>query len=50
MPTGIPSSVNIANNVVIGHRCSLYSCTIDEMVYIGNGARILEGVRIEKGA
>ena len=50
LPTGVPASINIANDVFVGSKCTLFSCTLDELVYVGDGCTILEGCKIEKGA
>ena len=50
LPTGIPSYVNIGNNVTIYSNCTLYSCTIEDDVVIGPKSVILEGARVEKSA
>jgi len=50
LPTGIPASVNIGNNVNIQNGCTLYSCTIDDEVQVGFKSIILEGAKIERGA
>lgn len=49
-PLGIPNSVTIASNVVIGEGCSLISCIIDSYVVIGKGSSIQTGAKIERGA
>lgn len=36
-------------NVTIGSGCSLYSCFIDNDVFVGDKCVILEGARLEKG-
>jgi len=46
---GVPSSVNIGKNVIIGHRCCLCSCIIDDDCLIGPGSSIMEGARLERG-
>ena len=50
LPTGMPASVQIGNNVTIGSGCTLYSCHIEDDVMIGDKCVVLEGARIEKGA
>mmetsp|Transcript_8957 Transcript_8957/g.9690 ORF Transcript_8957/g.9690 Transcript_8957/m.9690 type:complete len:221 (+) Transcript_8957:2-664(+) len=50
LPTGIPESVNIGNNVTIQPRCNLYACTIDDSVIIGMRSTVLEGAVLERGA
>jgi gamma-carbonic anhydrase len=49
LPTGISAEVNIGLNCIIGPRCTLYSCTLDDHVQVGAGSVILEGARLEKG-
>ena len=49
LPTGNSAEVNIGMNCIIGPRCTLYSCTIDDYVQVGGGSVILEGARLEKG-
>lgn len=50
LPTGMPAKVYIGYNVTIGSGCTLYSCHIEDDVFIGDKCVILEGARIEKGA
>lgn len=50
VPHGLSASVNIGKNVTIEPHCSIYSCIIDDDVYIGNGTVIMQGARIERGA
>ncbi|EAR90076.2 gamma-carbonic anhydrase (macronuclear) [Tetrahymena thermophila SB210] len=50
LPTGQPASVDIGHYVIIGSKSTIYSCTIQDEVVIGQGCVILEGARIEKGA
>jgi len=49
LPTGVASSVDIGNQVFIGPRCTLVSCTIDDYAHVGAGSVILEGARLENG-
>ena len=49
LPTGNSAAVMIGMNIIIGARCTLYSCTIDDYVHVGAGSVILEGARLEKG-
>eukprot|EP01017_Pseudomicrothorax_dubius_P037532 TRINITY_DN5513_c0_g1_i2.p1 TRINITY_DN5513_c0_g1~~TRINITY_DN5513_c0_g1_i2.p1 ORF type:complete len:219 (-),score=59.38 TRINITY_DN5513_c0_g1_i2:186-842(-) len=49
LPTGVPSSVNVGNNVTIEHGVTLYSCTIDDDVIVGFKSIILEGAKLERG-
>lgn len=49
LPTGTTAEVNIGLNCLIGSRCTLYSCTIDDYVHVGAGSVILEGARLERG-
>eukprot|EP00331_Platyophrya_macrostoma_P012353 CAMPEP_0176425650 /NCGR_PEP_ID=MMETSP0127-20121128/11502_1 /TAXON_ID=938130 /ORGANISM="Platyophrya macrostoma, Strain WH" /LENGTH=254 /DNA_ID=CAMNT_0017806825 /DNA_START=95 /DNA_END=859 /DNA_ORIENTATION=+ len=49
LPTGIPASVNIGDNVWIQSNCTLYSCDISDTVVIGHKSVILEGARLEHG-
>jgi carbonic anhydrase/acetyltransferase-like protein (isoleucine patch superfamily) len=44
------AAVYIGYNVSIGSHCTLYSCHIEDDVFIGDRCVILEGARIEKGA
>jgi carbonic anhydrase/acetyltransferase-like protein (isoleucine patch superfamily) len=39
----------IGYNVTIGSKCTLYSCHIEDDVFIGDNVVILEGARLEKG-
>jgi carbonic anhydrase/acetyltransferase-like protein (isoleucine patch superfamily) len=50
LPHGLSASVNIGKNVTIEPHCSLYSCIIDDDVYIGKGTVVMQGARIERGA
>jgi carbonic anhydrase/acetyltransferase-like protein (isoleucine patch superfamily) len=50
LPHGLAASVNIGKNVTVEPHCSLYSCIIDDDVYIGRGSVIMQGARIERGA
>ena len=50
LPTGMPANVHIGFNVSVGSHCTLYSCHIEDDVFIGDRCVILEGARIEKGA
>lgn len=50
LPTGIPASVTIGNHVIIQNNCTIFSCIIDDEVFIGAGSVIGEGCKIEKGA
>lgn len=50
LPHGLSASVNIGKNVTIEPNCSIYSCIIDDDVYIGQGTVIMQGARIERGA
>lgn len=49
LPTGMLARVEIGRNVTIGSGCTLYSCNIEEDVYVGEKCVILEGARLEKG-
>eukprot|EP00826_Nyctotherus_ovalis_P061892 TRINITY_DN885_c0_g1_i17.p2 TRINITY_DN885_c0_g1~~TRINITY_DN885_c0_g1_i17.p2 ORF type:complete len:151 (+),score=33.06 TRINITY_DN885_c0_g1_i17:531-983(+) len=46
---GVPASVNIGKNVVVGHKCFLSSCIIDDDCVVGPGSSIMEGARLERG-
>lgn len=50
LPHGLSASVNIGKNVTVEPHCSLYSCIIDDDVYIGRGTVVMQGARIERGA
>jgi len=50
LPHGLSASVNIGKNVTIEPHCSIYSCIIDDDVYIGKGTVIMQGAKIERGA
>jgi len=50
LPTGFPAAVHIGTHVTIQPGCSLYSCIIEDEVFIGANSVIMEGSRIEKGA
>jgi len=49
LPTGIPASVNVGTYVTIQSGCTLYSCTIDDEVFVGFKSIILEGAKLERG-
>lgn len=49
-PTGLGAELLLKGNTVIRDNCTLYSCTIEEEVYIGQNSVILEGAIIQKGA
>lgn len=49
LPTGMSAKVYIGHNVTIGSNCTLYSCHIEDDVFIGDRCVILEGARLEKG-
>ena len=48
--TGLPGSVSIGNNVVVGYGSVLSGCRIDDNCRIGAGCRILEGAHLEANA
>jgi len=50
LPTGLPAGVSIGSHCIIQSNCSLYSCHIENEVFIGANSIIMEGCRIEKGA
>lgn len=50
LPTGLPAGVSIGAHCTIQNNCSLYSCHIENEVFIGANSVIMEGCRIEKGA
>lgn len=50
LPTGLPAGVSIGSHCTIQSNCSLYSCHIENEVFIGANSVIMEGCRIEKGA
>lgn len=45
---GLP--VRIGENVLVGHRCMLHGCTIEDGGFVGMGATLLDGVTVETGA
>ena len=49
LPTGMSARVYIGHNVTIGSHCTLYSCHIEDDVFVGDNCVILEGARLEKG-
>lgn len=49
LPTGMSAKVYIGHNVTVGSNCTLYSCHIEDDVFIGDRCVILEGARLEKG-
>jgi carbonic anhydrase/acetyltransferase-like protein (isoleucine patch superfamily) len=50
LPTGLPAGVSIGPHCIIQSHCSLYSCIIEDEVFIGANSVVLEGSRIERGA
>jgi carbonic anhydrase/acetyltransferase-like protein (isoleucine patch superfamily) len=50
LPTGMNAKVYIGHNVTIGSNCTLYSCHIEDDVFVGDKCVILEGARLEKGS
>lgn len=49
-PTGLGAELLLKGDNVIQNNCTLYSCTIEEGVYVGHNSVILEGAIIQKGA
>jgi carbonic anhydrase/acetyltransferase-like protein (isoleucine patch superfamily) len=49
LPTGTSAEVMIGTGCIIGPKCTLYSCTLDDDVIVGAGTVILEGARLESG-
>lgn len=47
LPTGMSAKVYIGHNVTVGANCTLYSCHIEDDVFIGDKCVILEGARLE---
>ena len=45
--SGLPGSVSIGNNVVVGYGSVLSGCRIDDNCRIGSGCRVLEGAHME---
>ena len=50
VPLGVPSSVNVGKHVTIQNNCTIFSCIIDDEVFIGANSIIGEGCKVEKGA
>lgn len=50
VPNGVPSSIYVGDNSVIGSGSIVASCIIDDQVTIGENSIISEGVKIGKGA
>jgi len=50
LPTGMNAKVYVGHNVTIGSNCTLYSCHIEDDVFVGDRCVILEGARLEKGS
>ncbi len=50
MPNGVPSSIFVGDNSIIGSGSIIASCIIDDQVKIGENCIISEGVKIGKGA
>lgn len=49
-PTGLGAELLLKGDNVIQNNCTLYSCTIEEGVYVGHNSVILEGAILQKGA
>ncbi|EGR31303.1 hypothetical protein IMG5_113400 [Ichthyophthirius multifiliis] len=49
LPSGIPTSTTIGNNVNIEDNVVLQSCIIDDFVTIGISSIVLEGSQLERG-
>lgn len=49
LPTGTSAEVQIGFRTIIGPKCTLYSCVVEDHVYVGGGSVILEGARLEEG-
>ena len=43
-------SVIVGDWVTIGHNCTVHGCTVEDMVVIGMGARVLNNARIGEGS
>lgn len=50
LPTGLPAGVSIGTHCTIQSNCSLYSCHLENDVFVGANSVIMEGCRVEKGA
>lgn len=48
LPTGMNAKVYVGHNVTVGANCTLYSCHIEDDVFVGDRCVILEGARLEK--
>lgn len=49
-PTGLGAELILKGDNVIQNNCTLYSCTVEQGVYIGHNSVILEGAILQKGA
>lgn len=49
-PSGLGAELLLKGDNVIQNNCTLYSCTIEEGVYVGHNSVILEGAILKKGA
>merc|ERR1712137_820253 len=49
-PLGFPASAYIGHYVTIGSGCSLYSCTIEDMVEVGPNSIVCDGALVEKNS
>ena len=49
LPTGVPSSVNIGQNVNIGHGSSINSSIIDDDVIIHPHSVVMPGCKLQRG-
>jgi carbonic anhydrase/acetyltransferase-like protein (isoleucine patch superfamily) len=48
--TGGRFPLTVGDRVIVGHRCVLHGCTVEDDVLVGIGALVLDGAVIEQGA
>lgn len=46
--TGIPAL--IGDEVMVGHRCVIHACTVEDRAFVGMAATLMDGVVVETGA
>mmetsp|Transcript_4633 Transcript_4633/g.8784 ORF Transcript_4633/g.8784 Transcript_4633/m.8784 type:complete len:253 (+) Transcript_4633:88-846(+) len=47
---GVKLPTIVGNSVTVGHGAMLHACTVEDMAFVGMGATLLDGSKVEKGA